>query len=85
LRNLRIGLSVLDVTGTHLNWSTGFAESKLPSVRLWWLSRDTLSTKNCFSVNCRFGKCVLKVLPTMLLFSFDPVTIDPHLGVEFSL
>ena len=82
---LKFGLTVLDITGTHLKWSTGYSESKLPSLRLgsaytmsvWENKIDMLASGD---IEMRFEGS-----SESALLSIDPISIDPHLGVEFSL
>lgn len=83
---LTLGLSVLDVTGTHLTWSTGYSESKLPSMRIGAaytlpLRKDgAISLLTTGDLEMRFeGASEAAVL------SIDPISIDPHLGMEISL
>ncbi len=83
---LAFGVSVLDVTSTYLRWSTGFSESKLPSVRAgtvfcYPLKRDD-SIKLLF-----FGDAEMRFEGAHddAIISIDPVTIDPHIGAELSL
>ena len=85
-RNLTLGLSVLDVTGTHLNWSTGYSESKLPSLRAGAAYKISLNRKNTMSL-LSTGDLEIRFegASKSSLISIDPITIDPHLGLEFSL
>ena len=82
--DLTFGLSVLDVTGTHLQWSTGFRESKVPSLRagsayrvpLW---KDRVNLLATGDLEVRFEGA-----NSSALFSINPISFDPHLGVEIS-
>jgi len=83
--DLRLGLTLLDITGTHLSWSTGFVESKLPSLRvgaaytkpLW---KDKIELLTTGDLEMRFeGE------GSSALISVSPISIDPHLGAEISL
>ncbi len=76
------GLSVLDVTGTHISWSTGFSESKLPSVRVGAsyalpLRERAVELAVTSELELRFEGGSKDAL-----ISVDPVTLYPHLGVE---
>ncbi len=83
---LVVGLSVLDVTGTHLTWSTGFSESKLPSLRggaayTFPLNRkETASLLLSGDIEMRFEGA-----SEAAMISIDPISIDTHLGLELSL
>jgi len=81
---LKFGLTVLDITGTHLKWSTGYSESKLPSLRLgsvytipvWKNKIDMLASGD---LEMRFEGA-----SESALIGIDPISMDTHLGVEFS-
>jgi len=83
---LVFGLSVLDVTGTHLSWSTGYSESKLPSLRTGAAYNIPLNKNKTISL---LAACDLEMrfegASENSTLSIDPISIDTHLGIELDL
>jgi len=80
-----LGLTILDVTGTHLNWSTGFSESKLPSLRIGSayelpIYEEKISMLGALDLEMRF-----EGVSESAVISVNPISIDPHIGIEFSM
>jgi hypothetical protein len=83
--NLTVGVSVLDVTGTRLRWSTGYTETKIPSLRTGVAYRLKSCETSKFSMTGTGDLEIRFEGASSSLITIDPVSIDPHLGVEFSM
>lgn len=85
-QRLMLGMSVLDVTGTHISWNTGFSESKLPSMRAGAAYEIALKRDDAISllltgdIEVRFEGAAESAI-----IAIDPISIDPHIGAELSL
>ncbi len=82
--NLKFGLSVLDITGTHLFWNTGFRETKLPSLRAGAASTRDLWQGKIFATGTADLEIRFENAGSSALISVPPISIDPHIGVEIS-
>jgi len=81
--NITVGATVRDVFGTHLRWSTGLWEQKLPS--LWWGGKYDFDIPYIRGGLALAGEFETRFENYEAVMNIGDVSLDPHIGAELNL
>ncbi|MBN2543526.1 OmpA family protein [bacterium] len=82
--NLKFGILLQDITGTHLRWSTETWESKFPTLKIGASYSKKLPEWGTLNLNCDL-ETKFENIKTGSVLSIGTVSIDTYLGGEFWL
>jgi len=80
---LTLGATLRDFTCTHIRWSTGKWEQKLPS--LWWGAKYDIPMEYFRGGLAFTGEFETRFEDYDGVINLGPVSLDPHIGAEFTL
>ncbi|MCK5832677.1 OmpA family protein [bacterium] len=81
--NLVLGATLRDAVGTHIRWSTGLWEQKIPS--LWWGGKFSLDLPAIRGNLALAGDFETHFEDYNGIANIGPISIDPHLGTELNI
>ncbi|MCD6502399.1 OmpA family protein [bacterium] len=78
-----LAATLRDALGTHIRWSTGLWEQKLPS--LWWGGKYDIAMPSIRGGLSLAGEFETRFENYDGIVDLGPISIDPHIGAELNL